>query len=203
MRIAFTGASGAGKTTMVHYVRDTYSIPWIDGSSGIIKTQQDQLDIQGMGLKLGKGHAEVIKSGHMFPDAAWVNQRRILDRRADLFNYNDSFVTDRSPIDCIVYAIMQCGPYVKQEDLKELIDKATRVLKRLDYLIYVRPLSFVQDNGSRIANLYYQMAVDAVFYRVLDQIYELNPGQVPVLITLENSGIEARQKKIASYIQGA
>jgi len=184
MRIAFTGPSGSGKTTLVKYVTEKYGIPWLNGSSG--------------GLDQGRGHAAIIRSGHINPIAAGYNQRTILDGRAKLMWDNDNWVTDRSPIDNIVYMLLQCSMYEEERWCYKFVNDARMVLQRVTHLVWVRPLNFVEDNKSRVANIYFQDMVDGIFAKVMNDAEEEHI--LPMTIELKNEGKEERFKKLDEFL---
>lgn len=201
MRIAFSGASGSGKTTLVRYVAEKYKLPHLNGSSGMMKSEQDKLSLQAMGIDQGKGHAAVIRSGHINPIAGMFNQETIMRSRIQLIKSMPEFVTDRSPIDSIVYYLMQCGPYAQEKDSEAFINEAWDGLRYITHLVHVKPLSFVEDNNSRIPNVYYQRAVDAVFVQTLNQLIGMKerPGDL-FICTLGNYRLEQRVKKLDDFL---
>ena len=201
MKLAFTGSSGSGKTTLVHYVKESYNLKWLNGSSGDIKNEDQQTFLKARGMNVGNGHAEIIRAGHENPVVGVFNQDFILQARLDLIKSNDNFVTDRSPIDNIVYYIMQCGPYVTEKDTAEFIDKALQGLQELTHLIYIPAmLPQIEDNGSRIANTHYQSAVDAVFKMVLIKYMDQLAIGGPKLLVIDVVDLEERKKLVYNFL---
>lgn len=203
MRVCFTGSSGSGKTTLVHYVQQEFELPWLNGSSGGLKDDVTIDRIESLGLKQGQGHREIIQSGHAHPTAAWENQKAILLGRNNLMNAHDRFVTDRSPIDNMVYATLQCGPYQHETDMNEFMDNALSAMARPTHLIYIPSmLPSIEDNGSRITNPMYQRAVDFVFKGMIEEIYDCGTPWLPKLLTLNVVDLEERKRIIVEFLKG-
>jgi hypothetical protein len=199
LRIAFAGSSGAGKTTMVNYLKEKYKLPWINGSSGQIKHEQDNFQLKLMGLDQGHGHAAVIRSGHQNPIAAGCNQQAILRGRiAAMRSAGLNFVTDRSPIDSIVYMLMQCSMYEGEVWCGEFIKEAKQALAMLTHIIWVRPLDHVEDNGSRVPNIFFQQVVDGTFDMVISKL--MWDGIPPKVCQLTNTSIVSRQLYLDSIL---
>lgn len=198
MRVAFTGPSGSGKTTLVKHVEETYGLKWLNGSSGEIKTPEENQDLTERGLTVGRGHAKVIQSGHATPGVAWMNQEKIFEQRSKLLLTNDNFVTDRSPIDNLVYATIQCGPYLDTTTLQKFRDDCYGMLRRLTHVIYVPTMFQVEDNGSRIPNYWYQKAMGAVFQMYIDSYWESD--DVPKILTITKQNLQARYTEIAEFL---
>lgn len=201
MRVAFTGASGAGKTTLVKFVSNTYRLPWLNGSSGDLKTVSDTRQLTRKGLVQGRGHRDVIQSGHANPQASWENQTAILVRRAELLYQENEFVTDRSPIDNVVYMLMQSSMYRSEQDVEKFIFEAGKHLPRITHLIQVRTFGQTEDNGSRVPNIFFQEMVEAVFDHVINSFYQNdNVYPKPDLLILDPSSIEDRYAKIRDFL---
>lgn len=202
MRVAFTGPSGAGKTTLVKFINETYGLPWLNGSSGDLKTVSDTRRLTRDGLVQGRGHLEVIKSGHANPAAAWTNQLCVLTRRNDLVNSNGDYVTDRCPMDNIVYMLTQTSMYRDPKEIETFINMAAKHMMCLTHVIQLKPLGWVEDNGSRIPNIYYQNMIDAVFCRVIEQYYEakIDWTPKPKLLVLETSNLDKRKELIKNFL---
>jgi hypothetical protein len=165
MKIAFTGPSGSGKTTLVKFVEKEFGIPWLNGSSGELKSEADTTRLAVQGLVQQHGHRAVIVSGHNNPTAAVANQHKILTRRNELMAAADDFVTDRSQVDNWVYYWMQCSMHVKDEDATWFRKECEKGLdQNVTHLIFVPTmLNPIEDNKSRIASFHYQKMVSILF----------------------------------------
>jgi hypothetical protein len=165
MKIAFTGSSGSGKTTLATWLAEEKDLTFIPGSSGGLKTDEDRKFLkENFGFEGGKGHANVIQQSHINPELGYYIQSTVRRRRAELIRNNDDFVTDRSPLDNWVYFILQASTYQSQENCNNFLVKVTEMFKDLDAVIYVPSMfSNIENNGSRVSNVYFQQAVDAYF----------------------------------------
>lgn len=202
MKIAFCGTSGAGKTTLVKYVSETFGLPWISGSSGDLKTEADKNSIPGI---QGKGHGHVIAYSATHPLEGWTNQWQILDRRSELIMNNDRFVTDRSPIDNVTYAILQCAYHkeITNQMVEGLIYRAGLAYEGLTHLIYIKPVQpngDIENNQSRITNAFYQRTVDAAFDYWLGVFMEQYP-KVEVL-PIDYWDLQRRKDSIDYFLAG-
>lgn len=200
MKVAFTGPSGSGKTTLVKWVSEKYNLKWLNGSSGGLKSEEKNKELYSMGLKVGGGHRAVIQSGHMNPQAAWDNQLAISAARARLIINNYDFVTDRSHLDVLVYATIQCGPYLKDDELLRLHSECFAILNKLTHLIYVPTMLFpIEDNGSRINNYIYQKAMDGVFETFLQDYADSAVNRCKILKITRRDLVE-RHKQIEDFL---
>jgi adenylylsulfate kinase-like enzyme len=204
MRIAFTGPSGSGKTTLVTYIQEQYGLPWWNGSSGGIKTGEQNNFLSAAGLAVGKGHAEVIRTGHMNPEAAKLNQEAILESRiakfAEAAEKGESFVTDRSLFDNIVYYLMQVSLYQSERDTKDFIDLAMSAMNNLTHIIYIPTSIPIENNGSRVPNWYYQKAVNGVFKEVLMMAKEQKQYDMPIILELHDDRLKKRKEHIDAFL---
>lgn len=198
MKIALSGPSGSGKTTLVKYIVEKYGLPWINGSSGGIKAPEDNKLLQKNGLIVGKGHREVIQSGHKKPDQALRNQELILQSRLHLFRDTPEFVTDRSTIDNWVYYTMQCALYDTEENSKLFLSDCRLGLNALDLIIFVPTAIPIEDNGSRIPNYWYQHTVSSVFRGALS-LFRQSFGSTKI-VELCHVDLTARKHEIDSYL---
>lgn len=201
LKVAFTGPSGTGKTTLVQFVKEELGLTWLNGSSGGLKDPEKNKELYESGLNVGKGHKEVIQSGHRHPSLAWENQRAISAARAKLILNNKHFVTDRSPIDILVYATIQCGPYITDKDIQALEAESYAIASNLTHIIYIPTMwSPVEDNGSRIPNFYYQKAMGSVFEMYLDRFKRAVPGQK--ILYIDTSNLMFRKELVTKFLKG-
>ena len=203
-RIAFTGPSGSGKTTLVNWVKNEFNLPHLNGSSGQIKTDEQNKALEGMGLTVGGGHRKVIQSGHAAPKAAVQNQWDILERRLELFNNSREFVTDRCTIDSWVYYLQQCSMYETTEQSEKFRDRCIYGLRFLTHIIYIPPMLFpVEDNNSRIANDWYQREMAGpVFwnvFRTFDVLSSRSSYQTKFHV-LWSEDLEARKYSLKKFL---
>lgn len=199
MKIAFTGPSGSGKTTLVKHVQEKYSLPWINGSSGGLKNPLSNSVLAEAGLVVGKGHLQVIQSGHANPKVAIKNQRLILEERVKFFQLNPSFVTDRSTIDNWVYYATQCSLYEKEGVSKDFLNFCIEGLSELDYVFFIPCGIPIEDNGSRIPNYWYQHTISSVFRGAIS-LFREQAHKKTRIIEIHPLSLDARKSEIDSYL---
>lgn len=165
MKIAFAGTSGSGKTTLATWLAKEMELPYISGSSGDLKNLEDKEYLKAkFGFEGNAGHSNVIQESHKNPMLGFEIQRIVRRRRSQLIRNNPEFVTDRSPIDNWVYFMMQSGIYQSEAACGRFLEECYISTSHLDYLIYVPSLlNVIEDNGSRVANIYVQKMVDSFF----------------------------------------
>ena len=207
LKIALTGTSGSGKTTLANFISQEFSLPFISGSSADVKGPDAETRLMDMfGVKTGLGHAEVIKNSATNFSFGYINQVMVREAREKLIRKNPRFVTDRSPLDNWTYFINQVGFHkeltpIMQETFKE---DCIRTMNELDVLIYIRPVqpNGIEDNGSRVANPYYQYAVDAQFKLWLERVFIPNiKGLTYIMIDFWD--LERRKAVVKQYIEMA
>lgn len=209
MKIAFSGSSGSGKTTLVKYLSQVYGIPHISGSAGDIKTvgDEEELNVHYWGLPTGedRGHLNVIVNSAMNPEWGLLFQNIIRDRREEIIDNNESFVTDRSPADNLVYFINQLAyhPEITDEITQEFMEKCKRAWEKLDYVIYIKACqpNAVEDNGSRIANRHYQKTIDAQFEYWITEYLSAEDGVGPKVLIIDFWDLDLRKETILELIQ--
>lgn len=206
MKVAMTGTSGSGKTTLVKYVEKEYGLKHISGSSGDIQTIEDKNRLCGLfGILPGCGHLDVIKNSAKSFGYGMLNQELNRVRRAEIIEQNDDFVTDRSPIDNLTYLISQVGFHneFNDRDAAKFAAKCLQTWNLLTHVIYIKAVqpNGVENNGSRIANKWYQLASDAQFdYWVNNYfaIYQNITG--PKLLIIDYWDLDKRKKAIREFL---
>lgn len=167
MKIACSGSSGSGKTTLVTYIAENTGLTHISGSAGDVKQESDKSLVDDVLGYPGGGHHGVIAFSALNSTYGIMNQKLLQMRRQEIILQNDNFITDRSPADNMTYFINQCGyhPEVSDKMCKEFFDNCLEAWEALSHVIYVKAVQpqSVEINGSRIANKYYQQAIDVQF----------------------------------------
>jgi predicted ATPase len=105
MRIAFSGASGTGKTTLATWIAEKYGIP-----------------LNPVGAR--SVAAEMGFSSPYEADAAGKRsefQQRLLVRKLEWEAEHESFVTDRTPFDNVAYTALHSVSSVDERMLKDAI----------------------------------------------------------------------------------
>jgi|SRR6478609_4407127 len=200
MKVAFTGTSGAGKTTLVKFVEQTYGLTHYSSSASDIMTEEDKQSIK----HSGNGHLSVIKRSADEYEFAYAFQTVLLKRRSDIIQYQDNFVTDRSPADNITYFMTQAGfhPELGDDIARKHIQLALETWQKLTHVIYIKPCQpdLVEDNGSRIANKFYQISVDAIFDHWVNWL-QRQTGDKPKLLILDYWNLERRKDAIIDFLE--
>jgi predicted ATPase len=105
VKIAFSGASGTGKTTLARWISEEYGIPLNPVGARSIAAE--------MGFATPYGADAAGRRGEF--------QRRLLVRKLEWEADHDSFVTDRTPLDNIAYTALHSVDSVDEMMLSEAI----------------------------------------------------------------------------------
>lgn len=169
-KIALCGPSGSGKSTLARKISEEYGIPYTENSAGLLLPKEDQdFLIREFGWTKS-GHADVIKLSHINPEFGWEFQSRLLLTRIKFIQSNPSFVIDRSPVDNMAYFLLQNASITTPERTEAFIYAAMGAMKDITHLIFIPTMigEEIEDNGSRIANKFYQKMVTQVFIHVIN-----------------------------------
>lgn len=202
MKVAFTGSSGSGKTTLVKFVEDTFGLQHLSGSSGHMvprtETEKEVLESH------GGGHKAVIKYGAMNPQWGITNQLVLAEARKRLILENDNFVTDRSPVDNLVYMIAQQAwtGEIGDNQLIRFKHDCLATWKELTHVIYVKALIPIEDNNSRVSNFHWQRSIDAQFdYWIQNFFLKRQGSRGPKLYIIAYSDLELRKRSIYNFLK--
>ena len=161
MKIFISGPSGIGKTTMAIHLAKEYNIPFIQGSSKVL---WEKYDIN--------SHKELIQKTNTDPDFGINFQFELLHYRNTSIEGLDNFVTDRSPMDNLVYFMLQVSDKV-DSDITFKYMQMCRESYPKDYLQIFMGLNYdmckqgLEDDGFRVTNIYYQLMVNAIFDQII------------------------------------
>lgn len=168
-RIFISGISGAGKTTLAQYISHRYRIPFINGSSKVL-WEEEGID----------SHAEIIKKSVMDPVWGLDFQYKLLKYREEQISKHEQFVTDRSPVDNLVYTLLQLSPYLGNDVMERYKNTCDELLGFGNQLIYLDVLETpdfrLEDDGMRVGNMHYQAIVNTMFRKVITEKYLTNIG---------------------------
>lgn len=159
MKIFICGPSGVGKTTLAVEIAKKYNIPFISTSG---KSLWEKHGI--------KSHEELIRKTTADPMGFGLSyQIDLLVQRTTVLKNHKSFVTDRSPVDNLVYTISQLASHITEAQLKEYMDLCETRMKTATTLIYIPFTKAIEleDDGMRITNRYYQQYISNLFDLVL------------------------------------
>jgi hypothetical protein len=187
------GPSGTGKTTLCEYISKEYNIPFVTTST---KPLWDKYGIT--------SHEQLINK--TLNDKLWgLNfQYEVLNYRVRLLKGLDQFVTDRSPIDNLVYFLLQNSHLLNESQTKEYINLCAESMMMFNSLITVPYLdnTLLEDDGKRVNNKYYQMSVNSIFPLASFLIEESGKANLEDfnIISMSKWDMEWRKNKIAEFI---
>lgn len=183
MRIAISGPSGTGKTTLAKWISQEYKIPFLETSA---KPLWEKYNIS--------CHKDIITKGIKNIEFGNDFQNDVLN----LYKTNHKeYITDRSPIDVLTYYLLQNAPFNSQEKTKEFIDKCQKTLDNIDMIIKIpyNDSIILENDNKRIVNSYYQKSVNKIF-ELSNELLNIN---VKKIIELNNWDFEERKKTISNY----
>jgi hypothetical protein len=200
-KVAFSGTSGAGKTTLVWWVNEVLKLNWINGSAGQMKKEWEKLKLVEEYGYPGGGHAAVIKYSTINPEYGLENQQMLQAARAHAIRNNSGFVTDRSPVDNISYFCLQAAFMHEEHIAEEFYDKCLEAFQELTHVIYVKAVQpkEIERNGSRIDNRFFQRSVDAVFEHWLN-VMSNDALDGPEILVLDFWDLEERKQVVKKFL---
>jgi predicted ATPase len=144
LRIAFSGASGTGKTTLASHLAEALGIPLCPVGPRQVAAQMgyaSPYDVDGAGRR-----AEF--------------QRRLLDEKVAWEAAHASFVTDRSAIDLLAYFALHDVRSVTAE----VFDRSTAALRRYTHVLYCPVAAHCAPAGDpqRVQEVEYHRICDAI-----------------------------------------
>lgn len=203
MKIAFSGPSGLGKSTLCKFVSEEMDVPWISTSAGHILTDEDKAFFKKSFGYSGEGHKNVINMSSVNPEFGGAFQKTILTRRGKQIVDNPRFVIDRSPIDNVAYFISQNSHNISEGVASAFIEEAQSFYSELDYVIQLRysnDIPFIEDNGSRVPNKYFQIYSSDVFAGVYARYFANLVGKRPRVMTLDFWDLSSRKAVVKEFI---
>jgi len=179
LRIAITGAHGAGKTTLARALSEKLGLPLI--------SEQARLAAGEMGITTCE---ELLRN----PELAREFQERVLDRqiRAQLA-HPEGFISDRCTLDCIAYWKLYLGDGFGFG--RYCFKARLHAWRKLDALVYVPPLVSPGGDGFRLSG--YCAEVDACIQREVGLLQECG-GRV---LSLERVGLDERLAAVLEFVQ--
>lgn len=177
-KIYITGTSGIGKSTLAKKISEDRGIPFINGSSTVLWKNYNI-----------NSHKELLLMGINDPIRGLAFQLELLELREKLVEGVETFVSDRSFIDNIVYFLYQNSPYLDEEKTLEYINAAIdsylRINKDNDSAVIHLSRRFneddrmlnIEEDGKRIINGHYQDMMDDIFYSTIVKVITLFKGR--------------------------
>jgi hypothetical protein len=201
MKIAFSGPSGLGKSTLCKYVEEVHGFKWLSTSAGDIIPLEDKKRLKDDYGYSGSGHRNVINLSSIDPAFGWEFQQTVLRARINQITENDNFVIDRCPIDNVVFMLTQNSHNLEEESIHRFIRAAQEAYKKLHLVIQIRysnDIMFIEDNNSRVPNRFFQQYVSDVFTGVYARYFANLVG--PRVLTLDFWELEARKQSVSTFI---
>ncbi len=150
MRIAISGASGTGKTTLARAIAERYQIPLNPiGARDVAKEMgfDNPYDVDQAGRRV-------------------EFQARLFERKLEWEQAHESFVTDRSYFDNLTYCALHMLPQVDEAMLKRF----SEAMNRYD-MVFVLPRAAFQrlDDGIRQTNPVYHLMYESILFGLFHQ----------------------------------
>ena len=182
MKIAFCGASGTGKTTLTDWVQEIYRLDFNPvGSRSVAKAMgfDSPYDVD----KAGK-RAEF--------------QQRLLDDKVGWEAGRESFVTDRTPLDNLLYTSLHDVYSITEAQ----IDKALEHTRSYDLVFYTPLSAFINTAGDkdRAADQSYHRVYDMAMCGFLERTFGTTTAFLGGLRQLHLTGLEERKEYISDAI---
>ena len=136
-------------------------------------------------------------------------QVKVLENRIQLLKGLDSYVTDRSYIDNLVYMIMSLSPFVSEANIVDMWDICKEEILKVDALIYTtfNEEVVLEDDNLRINNRFYQDITDTIMDHTIRKLGLYNfthpySTGLPKLLILRNWSFSIRTKIVHRWILG-
>ena len=203
LKIAFSGPSGLGKTTLCKYVEENVNIPHLSTSAMDILSDYDKRTLKNSFRYKGTGHKEVINLSSKDPSFGFFFQNAVLGARASQIRNADQFVLDRCPIDNVAYLLSQVGHNLREDQVKKFIAEAMEIYQSLSHVIlikYSNDIPSIEDNNSRVPNRFFQQYISDVFMGVYTRYFANIMG--PQLIILDFWNLDERKSTLRSFLGG-
>ena len=177
LRIAFSGASGTGKTTLARFISEHFGLPLNPVGSRSVS--------EAMGFASPYDVDEVGKRPEF--------QRRLLSEKILWESKHDSFVTDRTTVDNLLYTMLHDVAVVDEK----MLEQVRLGMSRYTHVIYCPFSSFcyVDRDPARLDSSAYQEVYCAAIAGLVARFAK----DLPVL-TLAVSDLEMRKDAVISYI---
>lgn len=157
-KIFISGVSGSGKTTLAKYIAARYRIPFINGSSKVLWEKYNV-----------KSHKDLITKCNEDHKMAVDFQYELLEYRKEQLKGVSEFVTDRAPLDNLVYYLLQISHMEETEATNGFVEACESTYDLFEYQQIFIDMEYypIEDDGYRIVNAHYQRMVNCVFKDII------------------------------------
>ena len=179
LRVAMAGCSGTGKTTLMNFVAETF------------KLEINPIGSRSVARAMGfENPFDVDKAGRRADF-----QRRLLAEKIYWEQSRDSFVTDRTVLDNLVYTMLHDVDSIDGEQLAS----AKQAVQRYTHVIVCPMLAFfsLDDDAARKKSLPYHELYEAALRGLLQRY--VDPEKVEVM---EWSRLEDRKRRLTRLLNG-
>lgn len=178
--ISLTGMSGSGKTTLFNNLREIYSSDkslkvgfMFEGARTILTSDMKNFDLSKYLNDWDSLSSEDKKDFELWQSKLCLNFRENLDRCVDA----DIIISDRSPIDQLVYYLLQCGDknHPMYDNILNMVSKVSSEYHNVA-IVLDTPLNDVQKNlkldiGHHYTEKLYDLLNEKLmFYNVIKEL---------------------------------
>ncbi len=201
-KIAFGGPSGSGKTTLANFIkeqdpkiRQIQSFETREFSDNLKEHWRQMYNYQG-----DIGHRALINLQNEYPQFGREWQTAALMCRKKIICKDPHFVMDRSPLDNVVYMLTQTAHNMEPSHIKKFIGEAQKAYSELDHfiLIKVNEQEEVEENNSRVSNIFYQRYISDVFFGVWGRYFQTITG--PRVLILDTWDLTERKELLTTFL---
>lgn len=157
-RIHICGASGTGKTTLAMELSKRFGLEYITTSAKKVWPE--------FGIKK---HSDVKNlNSHDFRNYQFA----ILNNRDLTLRGKDNYITDRSPLDHVIYYLLEMAMVENLPQTHQFMIAVNQSLEEhVDLLIYLPFIDEIvlEDDNMRVNNKFFQEIVDSIFHRVINE----------------------------------
>ena len=177
IRLAFTGASGTGKSTLAEKIAKEYDLPMNPVGSRTVS--------KAMGFETPYDVDKAGKRGEF--------QHRLLQEKTKWEAEREDFITDRTTFDNLSYTVLHDVHCIDQK----MLDGAISGLSRYTHIVYcpVRAFCNPGSDPNRVKEMIYHVLYDAIL-EALHQKF----GNSSRFLTLEISGVDNRLGTIRTWL---
>jgi hypothetical protein len=217
LRAAFCGASGTGKTTLAKMVMEEFGLELTPIGSRSVAKELGFKSPYDVDKASRESYETFIGLGEQATEAAWLsmdaydeNRGKCTTMRAPFqqmlqsakiaweINAKQGFVTDRTPLDDMAYAVMHCREVVDNDFYTRAISSVGDLY---DLVIYCPVNAFLNTDGdpARVEDTTYHYIYDAILWGFLRQTADDGEQYVRVL-QLAEANLDQRKRLVLGVL---